>query len=246
MGVNFDIASNGKEALNMFKNNKYDIVFMDINMPIMDGIEAFKQIREHESEIADQGSVTYVPIIALTANAIKGDKEKFLTLGMNDYLSKPIEMEKLKVVFDKYLIKNEIKQEHIVEVKEAEKIKTVEATIEETQTIEETVLQDIQSVVVLDPKQIADKLGVSENIGKILISKFKSEIPKDLQELENHIQAADFKMIKDKAHYIKNSCLNLGLEEICKDIQQIETEIKDINELKKKFVTLKKMILQIS
>jgi len=250
VGVNFDIASNGKEAVNMFKNSKYDIVFMDINMPIMDGIEAFRQIREYESEIAGE-FISYVPIVALTANAVKGDKEKFLILGMNDYLSKPIEMDKLTGVFDKYLLKKEV-------LNEDEKVTFEDASIEHKKI--DTVVQEVleqekedndnentkNEPILLEPKAIADKLGVSENIGKILISKFKSEIPNDLSELENHIMDENFAGIKDKAHYIKNSCLNLGLESICEDIQQIETEIKDIEELKIKFNQLKQDILSIN
>jgi osomolarity two-component system, sensor histidine kinase NIK1 len=238
VGVDFDIASNGKEAVGMFKNNKYDLVFMDINMPIMDGIEAFKLIREHESDIHDS-RISYVPVIALTANAIKGDKEKFLSLGMNDYVSKPIEMDKLTVIFDKYLIKNEV----VIDTKEStlEEVENKEDNVE----IEEVTNEESSAEIILDPKQIASTLGVSESIGTILINKFKTEIPKDLKELEDIIESDDFDAIKSKAHYIKNSCLNLGLKEICEDVQQIETEIKDLDELKTKFKKLKKDILSI-
>jgi len=249
VGVNFDIASNGKEAVNMFKNNKYDLIFMDINMPIMDGIEAFKQIREYEGELVGE-YISYVPIIALTANAIKGDKEKFLILGMNDYLSKPIEMDKLIVVFDKYLQKNKVKSDVVNSVKKEEAIvitNSKEANEELVENEKELVKeQPALTTISLEPKAIASKLGVSEKIGQILISKFKSEIPNDLAELEQHINSEDFNGIKDKAHYIKNSCLNLGLDEICSEIQKIETEIKDISELKKRFAQVKQEILSIS
>ena len=245
-GVNFDIASNGKEAVGMFKNNEYDIVFMDINMPIMDGIEAFRQIREYEAEAVD-GLVSYTPIIALTANAIKGDKEKFLILGMNDYLSKPIEMDKLTTIFDKYLVKNEVK--NISKDKEPESLKetqTIESVVEEVLEYEKDKIKEDNKAITLEPKLVAEKLGVSENIGKILITKFKNEIPNDLKELESHINDENFDGIQQKAHYIKNSCLNLGLEDICRVVQQIETEIKDIKELKTKFSKLQKDILSIN
>jgi len=244
VGVSFDIASNGKEAVNMFKNNDYDLVFMDINMPIMDGIEAFRQIREYENEIAGE-YVSYVPIIALTANAIKGDREKFLILGMNDYLSKPIEMEKLTVIFDKYLQK-EISIPNISTQEELVSNVTIEAVVEEVLEHEKDSVEEVQQIIALEPKSIAQKLGVSENIGKILITKFKNEIPKDLNELEQHIEAENFEGIKEKAHYIKNSCLNLGLDEVCEQLQEIELELKDINELKEKFKQLKQNILFIS
>ena len=93
LNINFDIANNGLEAIDKYKSNKYDLILMDVNMPIMNGIEATKEIRKTDKNI---------PIIALTASALEGDKEKFLNAGMNDYLSKPLDIEKLKVVLEKY------------------------------------------------------------------------------------------------------------------------------------------------
>jgi len=237
VGVDFDIASNGKEALNLYKNNKYDIVLMDINMPILDGIEAFKKIREYEKS----EGVGYTPIVALTANAIKGDKEKFLSLGMDDYMSKPIEMEKLKELFGKFLVQKEINENELENTNAQEKVIGDEKSEEiiEVQEIETS------AQITLDPLKIAGSLGVSENIAKMLISKFKKEIPNDLKELEAFINEEDQSQVKQKAHFIKNSCLNLGLQEICEDIQQIETEIKEIDQLKNKFAKLKKELLSI-
>jgi PAS domain S-box-containing protein len=91
-GVTITIANNGKEALEMITDG-YDIVFMDINMPEMNGVEATRKIRESGDK---------VPIIALTANALEGDEERFIAEGMDDYLSKPIEVEKLYRVLKKY------------------------------------------------------------------------------------------------------------------------------------------------
>ncbi len=100
MNLDFKIVSNGQEAVDTIKDdNTFDLILMDINMPVLDGIEAFKQIREYEKE----NHLKKIPIIALTANAIKGDKEEFLDIGMDDYLSKPINMDKLKEKFDEYL-----------------------------------------------------------------------------------------------------------------------------------------------
>jgi CheY-like chemotaxis protein len=87
---NIDVASNGKEALDKFGTSKYDLILMDIQMPIMNGYVATKKIRELELS-----SNTHTPIIAITANALAGDKEKCLAAGMNDYLSKPFQIETL-------------------------------------------------------------------------------------------------------------------------------------------------------
>ena len=92
--IKFDLANNGKEAIELAKKNKnkYDLILMDINMPIISGIDATKEIRKFSK----------IPIIALTASALDGDKERFIKAGMNDYLSKPLDIQKLKKVIEKY------------------------------------------------------------------------------------------------------------------------------------------------
>ena len=95
-GINIDIANNGKEAIDMFFNpkNNYELIFMDLQMPIMGGIKATSIIREENKTI---------PIIALTANAMKEDVKKTKAVGMNEHLNKPINVEKLYEVLIKYI-----------------------------------------------------------------------------------------------------------------------------------------------
>jgi CheY-like chemotaxis protein len=81
-----ETASNGKEALEMFSNSNYDLILMDIQMPVMNGLIAAEKIREMEST-----TNSHVPIIAITANAMLGDKEKCLSSGIDDYISKPFQ-----------------------------------------------------------------------------------------------------------------------------------------------------------
>jgi PAS domain S-box-containing protein len=93
-GYSVDSASNGVEAIEMCKKNSYDIILMDIEMPVMDGIEASKRIREKDK---------HIPIIAITAYALKGDRERFLSKGMDGYVSKPIRVEDLYAAIEKCL-----------------------------------------------------------------------------------------------------------------------------------------------
>lgn len=88
-GYQIDVAENGKVAVNLFDENKYDLVLMDIQMPEMNGIEALGIIREKEKK------VKHTPIIALTAYTLKGDRERFLMMGMDGYIAKPINMDSL-------------------------------------------------------------------------------------------------------------------------------------------------------
>jgi len=100
-GFQTGIASNGKEALEALEKDHYDIVLMDIHMPEMDGYEATRQIRQSRSNTIPKG----IPIIAMTANAMKGDREKCLAAGMDDYISKPINPQELNETLVKWGLK---------------------------------------------------------------------------------------------------------------------------------------------
>ena len=101
-GIKYTFANNGNEAVELFKKGKYDIIFMDINMPEKNGIEATIEIIDIEKE----NNLTHTPIVALTANVIEADKQKIMDIGTDDYLYKPIEENKLDDVFKKYLQSN--------------------------------------------------------------------------------------------------------------------------------------------
>ena len=99
---NFDItvtlASDGAKAVELYKENKYDMIFMDIQMPVMSGVEATKEILKYEKS----NNIKHTPIVALTANVIESDKEKYLAAGMDRYLKKPIDVEELVVIIEEY------------------------------------------------------------------------------------------------------------------------------------------------
>jgi signal transduction histidine kinase/CheY-like chemotaxis protein len=97
------IASNGEQAINLLKENTFDIVFMDCHMPVMDGFEATKKIREQEALHVLEEDVNPIKIIALTADAFESSREKCLSIGMNDFISKPFKMENLEHILTKNL-----------------------------------------------------------------------------------------------------------------------------------------------
>ncbi|MGM0520175.1 MAG: ATP-binding protein [Campylobacterota bacterium] len=207
--LDFDLAKNGKEAFELFVQNSYDIVLMDINMPIMDGIESFNKIKEYENSM----QLHHTPIVALTANAIKGDKEKFLSMGMDDYLSKPINTDELKTIFKKFVIDKQL----------------------DSKNSDETQQTALEEEITVSPEVVASKLGVSQTIANMIINKFKEEIHNDLKELETYIQKDEIENRANKAHYIKNSCLNLALDDICELLQKLEDKELSNNDVLKYF-----------
>jgi CheY-like chemotaxis protein len=92
---------NGKEAVDAMRQVSYRLVLMDCDMPVMDGFEATRQIRALEGAEAD------TPIVAMTANVLRGEKEKCLGVGMNDYLAKPVRLSELESMLDKWLPQEE-------------------------------------------------------------------------------------------------------------------------------------------
>ncbi len=96
-GVTFDLVGNGEEAVNQVQSEPYGLVLMDIQMPIMDGIEATRRIR------ALPGPISHIPIVAVTANAMKGDRETYLGAGMDDFVPKPIDPPSLISIVESYL-----------------------------------------------------------------------------------------------------------------------------------------------
>ena len=95
LGVQCDVADHGGKALQLLAQNQYDLVFMDCQMPEMDGFTATQKIR---SEL----NLLHLPIVALTANALSGDREACLQAGMNDYMTKPIRLEDLTLMLQKF------------------------------------------------------------------------------------------------------------------------------------------------
>lgn len=96
--INIKIASNGVEALKFIENYRFDLILMDVQLPELDGSETVRIIRKNEIKTGG-----HIPIVAMTAYALKGDRERFLSQGMDDYISKPIDINKLKKILERTL-----------------------------------------------------------------------------------------------------------------------------------------------
>ena len=176
-GLKVTLANNGEEALNLRKENAYDIIFMDVQMPVMGGIEATGKIIEYEKA----NKIEHIPIVALTANALQGDREKYLKAGMDNYLSKPIELDQLYYLIQDYFPHKaeEILEEPLIE---AEVIPQKVEKSEETPLEEEIVVTEVKTEapkeevkapeveeVVTPP--VVERSGVNESLN------FKRELP---------------------------------------------------------------------
>ncbi len=100
LGCVVDVAANGEEAVDMWSKLPYDVIFMDCQMPEMDGYAATGAIRQREGR--GEGEKRHTPIVAMTANAMEGDREKCLNAGMDDYISKPVRMDNCRDALEKW------------------------------------------------------------------------------------------------------------------------------------------------
>jgi signal transduction histidine kinase/CheY-like chemotaxis protein len=134
-GVEVTLANNGEEALDLRMQNEFDIIFMDIQMPVMGGIEATGKILDFE----EKNRKHHIPIVAVTANALEGDREKYIEAGMDNYLSKPVELDQLNLLIQEYFphkivgneeeaIEDDIEKKEIEEEKKDNVIETEEST----------------------------------------------------------------------------------------------------------------------
>lgn len=180
--IQYNVADNGKKAVEELHKEKYDLILMDINMPIMGGIDALKAIRE-------LGYTT--PVIALTASSMHGDREKYLQEGFDEYISKPIDINELEKVFDHYLQKSEFV------VPEKEKIELYEKR---------------ENKNYIDLKQLQNDFAFSKGLFERLLKIFVDNYPKYMQNLQDAIEEKNYKNIYQWAHTLKGSAANLKLE----------------------------------
>lgn len=196
-GLEADIANNGAEAVMRIKqaNPPYSLVLMDCQMPVMDGYEATASVR---SGGANQENVD-IPIIALTANAMSGDKEKCLVSGMDDYLTKPIDSKIFLNILKKWLLKYGYEDENTQEV-----------------------VNEGQELQIWDEEDLLSRIGGSKALVKKLINIFCVDVVKQLDLLELALKNSNEADIKLHAHTIKGATANLSIykvQEIAKDIE---------------------------
>ncbi len=179
LGLSVDIANNGEEAVRKFKNQEYDIVFMDISMPVMDGIEATHEILAYEKANAKN----HTPIVALTANALPGDREAFLSEGLDEYISKPLKKEDIIKVLNLFF-GHDYKQENT----QKEEDKTNELSYEnlnDSEDTEERNFFDTEYTEDTDFGSVPDELKENGKMDESVFDDQKREDEFDLKDVDN-------------------------------------------------------------
>ena len=188
-GAHISEVENGQEAVAALQQSVYDIVLMDMQMPVMDGLEATRIIRKNISR--------EIPVIALTANAIKGESDRCIAAGMNDYISKPFEEEDLINCISKWLGRT-----NITPGKEEEK------------TNEPVLLFSLDKL-----KKISNN---NNEFIERMIGLFIDQVPQSVSEIRKAFEDKDFARVKSVTHRIKPTIDNMGIQSLYQVVRDIE------------------------
>ncbi len=219
-----DAVVNGLEAITALEHVPYDLIFMDLSMPEMDGIHATRKIRQKSS----QNQNHTIPIIALTAHAMKGDREKCLALGMNDYITKPINPVSLEAILDYWLFKesSSATKRNIHETPESQ---TAGAANMKKKT--GFTPQDPPD---FDPATLVNRLMGDEALARMILVEFLRETTIKLDKLETYIGEEDCRSAGKLLHGLKGSAGNVGAMDLHTLLCDMETEARagNIEQLK--------------
>lgn len=208
--LNFDLVSNGKQALEMLAVKKYSLILMDIQMPEMDGYTASQQIRKKLK--------LDIPIIAMTAHALNGEREKCLSFGMNEYISKPI--------------REELLHQLITQFTQVEP--SVISAKQQTQII------DAVNYKFINLQYMKEVSNGNFEYEKTVTEQFIEIIPNDLLALENAWQQHNIKKLKQLAHNMKTSVSVMGLNKVLEPyLHELEYEDLTDNSFNTNFTSLR-------
>jgi CheY-like chemotaxis protein len=206
-GYSADVVNNGKEALRA-----------------LDGYKATGEIRNLTSKVLDHK----IPVIAMTAHAMKGDREKCMEAGMDDYLCKPINPQELSDIIEKWIVKSDSFQQ------------------------KEYTDEDVNSKKkILDKKGLLDRLMGDENLASKILNEFVNDVPNKLMALKEALNNGDASSVQNHAHNLKGASANVGaiaLQEAAKEIEvavgngSMEQTAAVISKLDEQFVALRKII----
>jgi len=203
-GYHVVIADNGKSAIQLLADQKFDLVLMDVQMPEMDGFEATEEIRNGKNNKID----SEIPIIAMTAHAMKGDRERCLSIGMNDYLPKPINANLLFEIIDRVMSKKKTAPSH-------KRLKTDK--------------KKEKKHYILNKEIALERLGGDKSLLDKIWIKFQTSVPEQMIQLQNAFDENKIDVVQRIAHSIQSGAANIGAESLSHVAKQTELAAKDHN-----------------
>ena len=193
LNIEFELANNGLEAFEKFKQGSYDLVLMDVNMPEMDGITATGEIIAYEQS----NQLRHVPIVALTAHALKGDRQKMLDAGMDNYLAKPIDRRKLISILTHYF-----------------------GNPESMATGQDPVWNSY------DLEDVARTLGITTENVKMMLGQLVGQLESALEAVPAFVESGDREQLQGLAHTLAGVAANFRLVALAESAREVEKELR--------------------
>ena len=220
LGLKADAVANGIEAIKALEMIDYDLVLMDVQMPEMDGLEATRKIRDRHSAVRRHD----IPIIAMTANAMQGDREKCLDVGMNDYLAKPVNPRALEEVLTQWLGQTPEVFTHEVGVSEAYENSRTSLSSGTPENKGPDALDSSCGTadVCFDTTALVERCMGDILLAEEILNIFVGDMPQQIRTLRQCLANADLEGVTRQAHTIKGAAANIGLETMRSIASKIE------------------------
>ncbi|WPD21216.1 MAG: transporter substrate-binding domain-containing protein [Candidatus Electrothrix scaldis] len=219
-----DVAENGVEALEMQRQKEYDVVLMDIQMPEMDGFEAARHIRNPATGVLRPD----VPIVAMTADATKEDRGKCFAAGMNDYISKPVNRDRLFLVLQEQLSKAAVYHDEHAKSDSSQNCKQIRPMQGNPSLQDNTpslLLDDC--LPIFDRDDLVERMGGYEDGIEEFMEEFPAYLSADIKELELALAKKDMAGILSSTHKIKGMCANASVERVREVAYRMELTAKE-------------------
>jgi CheY-like chemotaxis protein/HPt (histidine-containing phosphotransfer) domain-containing protein len=207
LGLHADVVNDGSEALKTLETSRYDLVLMDVQMPGVDGLEATRRIRDPGSRVLNHE----VPIIAMTAHAMQGDRDRCIEAGMDDYVTKPISPQSLADAVDRWL-----PREEAVPAAQAAETRTAARTTEAS-----------TATPIFDRASLLARLMDDDELASAVVSGFLEDAPKLITTLGTCLRAGDAQGVHHQAHTIKGAAATVGGEAVRAVAADIERAAAD-------------------
>jgi len=204
LGCRTDVASNGYEAIAQATAHAYDIIFMDIQMPEMDGVTATRHIKEQLGKACP-------PIVAMTAYSMKDDGIKFMNQGLDDYVSKPVKSSDLHAIITKW--ENRERAAAVTQQQLLQQEQPQQAPVIQQDIIDRQVIEQLRSIG-------------GEDFTKHVYTEFEQEAAQLLEEAKKELQAQQYKSILSTLHQLKGTGFTLGINQLAELAKQLEHDIK--------------------
>lgn len=211
LGFQSDVVENGQEALAALDRGSYAVVLMDCQMPLVDGFEATRLIRQREAAVQESAAASppeahHIPIVALTANAMLGDRERCLAAGMDDYLTKPVRKEDLKGILDRWIPASLQSQ--------VEHAGGAEDNAEGKDTRPLPVIFDVAAML----RNIGGDMALLEELVELFLQRYQTM----LEAIRAALASRDQEAVEQAAHALKGTAINLCASEVVLSAGQLE------------------------